>query len=55
MGTPYPIACEGTSGENGAHLLLFRVLGMASLTAEEISLQSNEPKETLLFNDYRLL
>lgn len=55
METPYPKACECTGRENGAHFLLFRVLGMASLMAGEISLQSNEPKKTLLFNDYRLL
>ena len=55
MEAPYPIACECIDGENGTHFLLFRVLGMASLTAGEISPQSNEPKKTLLFNDYRLL
>lgn len=52
---PHPIAYEHTSGENWAHLSLLRVLGMPSVTAGEISPQSNEPKKTLLFNYYRLL
>lgn len=52
---PYPIACEYTSGENGALFWLFRVLGMASDSAGEISPQSSEPRKTLLFKSHRLL